>query len=432
MHASVVLILTVAFYLLSISLLKKKNFISKVLLIALALRILSVYLYYVIFYAVTNTPFEVTFSDSLFYDDNGQDFAEVLRYGANGLQLFFTFGTNLDDMGYQIFLGTIYYFSGDSIIAARIIQAFVSTWSVYLAYKILRYVWGESMAREGALIYAGFHCFILYSTLHLREFMLVHLTLLMLLYFIKVYIDANWKNVLLLITSIILMFFFRTVFALAFIAAIGVFYTIFELRSAKNVFLGFFILTIMLAILAYVPFFESTWDKMLGYLGFGDQRGLGGYTQETVISRGMSLAKYIGGPVFILPSFVFPIPSLLKLNIEEFGRSMHWYFTGGLFVWVSMSFYFFRGFIDTIKEKNKLGIFIVILILIHVLILLQSFYFPSIRFSQVKMSLLILLVPAGFVKNASRPNLRFNFIVFLIAASAIIMGYNYLRIFGRM
>jgi len=228
------------------------------------------------------------------------------------------------------------------------------------------------------------------------------------------------------------MLFFRTVYALAFIGSVGVYLAIFEIKSIKTLILGLLFLGFLVVFLANSPFFDSTWTKLMGYVGFGEQRGLGGYTQEKVVSRGMSLAKYIGGPIFILPSFIFPIPSVLKLNIEEFGRSMHWYFTGGLFVWLCMSYFYFKGAFRIIIERNKFGIFILILVLFHTLVLLQSFYFPSIRFSQVKMSLLLLLVPIGSTHLINMRRGNNNFLIYVTLISLIVLGYNYLRLFGRM
>jgi hypothetical protein len=224
------------------------------------------------------------------------------------------------------------------------------------------------------------------------------------------------------------MLFLRTVIVVVFIAAVGIYTFLMERRSTKRMILSSLIFTAFVLIIFNFSFFDSTATKLLGYAGIEENVRLGGYTEERVMGTGMSLAQYVIGPVVLIPSLIFPIPSLLKLSIEQFGQSMHWYFTGGLILWVFLSIYFFKGMLQSIKDRNKNAIFVIILIVLYAIVLVKSFYFPSIRFNQIKMPLLLLFVPYGMTLLKNK---KFNYSFYFIIATFVILGYNYLRISGR-
>jgi 4-amino-4-deoxy-L-arabinose transferase-like glycosyltransferase len=426
--AFVVISVSSFYYYYAFKNIRRLNFQASIFRVSLLIRIVAVFVYYVIFFNVTDTPFEITSIDSIYYHNGGKKVVEHLSKGDFSLDWMISAYKTVDKIGYQIFLGIIYFFTDDSIIIARLIQGLISAYTVVVAYKIGKLVWGEYRARAIAILFSGFPPFILYSTLHLREFLLVFLSLFMVLYFLRLMQSYKIKYMLWLLLAIIGMFFLRAVFTLIFLAAVTIYFVIFEFSKTRKRWVIVTLFGLFFIILYNFPIFDSAYIKVLGYLGLEDNVRLGGYSQELVVSRGMSLAEYIAGPLFIIPSLPFPMPSILKLSIEKFGQTMHWYFTGGLILWVFFSGFFYRGMYQAIKARKKNAIFIIILILIHSVVLLESFYFTSIRFNQVKMSLLLLFVPAGmhYFKNKES-----QYIIYLIFMVIIIIGYNYLRIFGR-
>jgi len=403
------------------------NFKRKIFWISFLIRFISVVLYYFLFLSVTKTPFEVTFADSTFYDEIGRKIANEIRtLRLNFSWLFYK--READDTGYGFFLGGLYTLFNDSIFLTRVVQAIISSYTVVLSYKIGKLTWDEKTGRYIAILFSGFHTFILYATLHLREFLMVHILFFLIYQFIRYKNKFSIKKLGLIILGIISMLFLRTVIVVVFIAAVGIYTFLMERRSTKRMILSSLIFTAFVLIIFNFSFFDSTATKLLGYAGIEENVRLGGYTEERVMGTGMSLAQYVIGPVVLIPSLIFPIPSLLKLSIEQFGQSMHWYFTGGLILWVFLSIYFFKGMLQSIKDRNKNAIFVIILIVLYAIVLVKSFYFPSIRFNQIKMPLLLLFVPYGMTLLKNK---KFNYSFYFIIATFVILGYNYLRISGR-
>lgn len=423
----IIILITVIYYSYGISNIGNNHFLKTIFIYSLIIRILSVFIYLSIFNYVTGTPFEVTFADSRWYDEQARILSSQYRNG--DFNIFWLFARYVPDLtGYSIFLSFIYFLSNDSIIIARLIQAFISSYTVIIAYKIGVVIWDEWHARHIALLFSGFPPFIIYSTLHLREFLMVFLFLCVVLYFIRIIVRNKKYDIIILSLLLILFLFIRTAFVVVLIASFAVYFFLFDKRYLKKIHYFLVVGAIFLVIISLSGILDSAYYKILGYIGLESGQRLGGYSQDLVVSRGMSLAQYIGGPLFIIPSFVFPMPSILKLMIENFGQSMHWYFTGGIIIWVYFSLAFFRGMYLSLVKKNKLSIFLIIIIVIMSIALLESFYFTSIRFNQVKMALLLMFVPMGLKYYSKKVN---NYIIFLIFMNIIILVYNYLRIFGR-
>jgi 4-amino-4-deoxy-L-arabinose transferase-like glycosyltransferase len=423
------IISTSLFYSYFLSKIFEENFLKKIFIFGLVYRIIAVFVYYMIFKSITGTPFEVTFSDSLFYDEMGLRVAEAFKEDNFSMDWLIGIHIHTDRIGYQFLLGIIYYLTDHSIITVRLIQALVSAHTLIIAYKIGKLAWDEYTARIIAVLYAGFHPFVLYASLHLREFLLIYIFLLMLYYFLQLANSFTYKSLFYLVLFTVAMLFFRTVFVVIFLLSIAIYLLLIEKNNSNKIVKGSSIFIIFFVVLANVPYFETSWLKILGYIGYDTSVRLGGYSQELVLSRGMSLAQYIGGPLFLLPSLPFPIPSVLKLSIEGFGQSIHWYFTGSLILWTFFSGFFFIGIYKSIKNRNRPAIFLFIVILLYSVALLESFYFTSIRYNQVKIALLLLFVPSGMIYLKNKTNIYMLYVAFMVV---IILGYNYLRIFGRI
>lgn len=420
--------ITSAYYYFSIKHINRENFIKTYFFFSLGIRFGAVLLYYFLFYNVTGTPFEVTFADSLFYDRVGQEVAEQLRKGDFNLGWMLDAYRSSDKIGYQIFLGIIYSISNNSVIAARLVQATIGAYTVIVAYQIGKIVWNELIGRYIAILFSGFPPFIIYSTLHLREILLVFNYLLIVLAFTKLIESYSSKRLFLLFVSVTCMLFFRSLFVFVFIVSVIVYISIFERGKFRKIVVTVMLFVLYAKILTGLYIFEDSLTKILGYAGLEEDVRLGGYSQEIVIARGMSLAQYIQGPIYVIPSIAFPMPSILKLNIENYGQSMHWYFTGGLIIWVFYSIFFFTEIYKSLKAKNKYAVFLILNILIYSVALLESFYFTSIRFNQVKIALLIFFIPSGMVVLKNR---IIYYLIYIIIMIGIVFAYNYLRLAGR-
>jgi 4-amino-4-deoxy-L-arabinose transferase-like glycosyltransferase len=424
---SIVIIFSIYYYIAFKQLINVFNFKRKIFWISFIIRACVVIIYYFIFLSVTKTPFEVTFADSIFYDEIGQKIANEIRtLRLNFSWLFYK--READDTGYGFFLGGLYTLFNDSIFLTRIVQALISSYTVVLAYKIGKSIWSEKIGRYTAILFSGFHTFILYASLHLREFLMVYVLFFLIYKFIKYKESSKFNQLVLILIGIVSLLFLRTVIVVVFIAAVGIYTFLMERKSTKRMVLSSLIFIGFVLVIFNFSFFDSTATKLLGYVGIEDNVKLGGYTEERVMGTGMSFAQYVIGPIVIIPSLIFPIPSLLKLSIEQFGQSMHWYFTGGLIMWIFFSLFYFKGILQSIKDRNKNAIFIIILIFLYAIVLVKSFYFPSIRFNQIKMPLLLLFVPYGMTLLKNR---KVNYIMYFILASSVILLYNYLRISGR-
>lgn len=158
-----------------------KRFEKKIFKTSLIIRVIYVLFSYWFYYEMTGTEFDINAGDVIVYDEVARFVAEKIRENdiidlVGQIQ---SYGDmSFSDTGYSLYLGIVYFISGNSILFARILKAVWSAWTVLLIYKLAFRNFGDSTARIAAIMCMLMPNLIYYCGLHLKEIEMVFLVVL--------------------------------------------------------------------------------------------------------------------------------------------------------------------------------------------------------------------------------------------------------------
>lgn len=309
------------------------QFVRKVFLTALALRVVYVFFSYYFYMAETGVPFEWGAADSIEYHYEAEEFA---RYGWKpAWDYLFTSRNSYSDSGYSFYLFMLYTFIGPRIIAVRLIKAVIGSFTCVLIYKLARRNFGESTGRMAGIFCVFMPNMIYYCGLHLKETEMVFLTVAFLeradyLLRAKKY---NIINILVPALLALSLFLFRTVIGAVAVMSFfaGLLFTSTKIvgKAKKVIIICFSVLFV--AVMAggtIITEVEEVWNAR------SENQALKRY-QQTI--KGNQWAKYATGGVMAPMIFVVPFATMVDVQDQYSQQLVH----GGNFV------------------KNVMGIFVV-------------------------------------------------------------------------
>lgn len=392
---------------------------------ALLIRIAYVAFIYFFYELMTGMPHEFDAGDALNYHDQAVWIVDMLNTGK--LSTFKSiFGNAVSDSGFSIWLSVIYFFTSNSIIAARLVNALMSAWMCVLIYKLARRNFGEEAARISAILAMLLPTFIYYSGLHNKETIMVFLLVAFAEradYFLRLRTFNSWNllSVVVLGTS---LFFFRTVLAAAIWFALFSALMLSADRligpARKTIYILWFTVTSLMVISG------SILSEVQGY--FKD-RTTNQQMQIKSLSIGKganTLSKYGSSSVF-LPIILFaPFPTLV--NIETQKNTMM--INGNTFTRNIYAFFVVIALFTLIKKKllNQ-HVLILSILLSYLAILALSGFALSERFHMPAVPFLLILAGYGITQMNNR-NVRY-YIPYLVLISIVIIGWNLFKLAGR-
>ena len=334
----------------------EKIYIKKLFQTALIIRIVFVTFMYFFYMAFTGKPFEFHAADVGFYHAIAEFGADCLWDGKFDLRnQFLTQDAEIafSDMGYPIWLSTVYALTGKSILLSRIIKAIFSAWMVVLVYRIAQRNFGEQVGRMAGIFAMLMPNFLYYAASTLKENEMIFLTVLFIEradYLLRGQ-DFSFKAILPVMLIVGALFMFRTPLAAALIFALftAVFLTSKRvLKTGKKVVLGVWVfVTVAFFIGGTVATeIEELWNSRRG-------------NQETMLEfratrqGGNKFATYAGAAVFAPMIFVIPFPTIVNVSGQENQQLIH----GANYVKNIMAFfviYVLFHFIKTGKWRDHL------------------------------------------------------------------------------
>ena len=408
----------------------EKRFLKNIFLGSLFIRIIVMLFLYILFYNITGTSFDVEASDALTYHDIGLRLANQLREGRFDLYAIpynFKFG----DMGYNIFLGIIYYLFDNSIIAVRFLQCLIDSLSVLLIYRISKFLWNTKISRFASILSMIFPLQIFYVSVHIKETVMIFFTLVAIYYSIKlVYEKFSIIKIFILIFSIVAVLSLRTPLALVLILSIIGYYVINNKKPLyyKVTLLLFFIISLYIC-MNYLNIYKEFESKSKRYIGIESNGTRGGRSVNLYKARGQSFAVYASSPLLLIQGISTPYPSMVKTNIKFYNQTLQWYHIGSLFVWVYMSYFCFVGLYYSIKYKFKENSILIFYIFGYIISLVLSLYIMSIRYNILKLVPLLIFVAIGFYHT---PKNKFKYwYIYVILMSIIILAWNFVKLAGK-
>lgn len=320
--------------------LKSSHFTQRLFWMVLFLRLLWVFISYFLYQHWTGTAFSIDAGDELYYDAVAQYAANRMREGEWNIYasiLRYSPGNAFSDMGYPIYLTFVYWIFGNSIFIARIIKAFLSTWTVILMYRLTVRNFGEQVGRMVAIMCALMPNLIYYCSFQLKEVEMVFLAVLFIEradYLLRKGKLAFVPTAMLMLIPAV-MFTIRTALAAVMVMA---FFCALLLSSERIVSWGRRALLLTLALVfAGVVLTTSTSigqdiQQMWQTRGSTQQVNM---DWRSIRDNGNQFAKYAGAAVFAPMIFTIPFPTMSEVPAQENQKMIH----GGNFVKNILSFF---------------------------------------------------------------------------------------------
>ena len=326
----------------------ERTFIRRLFITAFVVRAVWVVFSYFFYISMTGSVFEFEAADSIFYHESGLLGATLMRNGTFNVMEFMSW-VELSDRGYPFYLSLIYYITGDSIIATRLIKALIGAFTCVLVYRLAKRTFDNpAIARIAGVLCVLMPNLIYYCGLHLKE---IEMTFLIILFLERTdYIirsqKYNFLNISLPILSAGLLFFFRTVIG---VTAIFSFFTALVFSSSRILGWGKRILLIVwsMATLSYfiggkiMTEIETVWENR-------DTNQSDSMQHRSTIEGGNKFVKNLSGSVFAPMIFVIPFPTMVDTEGQENQKLIG----GGNYVKNIMAFFVMFSLFTIIKTHK--------------------------------------------------------------------------------
>ncbi len=296
---------------------KEKTFEKKLFLMAFIPRAVFTLLLYWLFQANYQDAFGFECGDAKYYHDLGEFVAAQIKEGK------FSFydeivkwnggHDDISDMGYGIYVGFIYWLTGNSIIVVRLLKCVLSSITVLLIYRISKRNFDDQTARVAAIICALWPNFWYYCAVHLKETEMVFLGVLFVEQADQMLRSRQftaWKIIpILLIAAAI--FTVRT--PLAIVALLSLVFSVVMSSSkvvswGKRIIVGFLAI-ILVGVVAGNRIAEEA-RGLVDTVQSGDQKTNMEWRARR--DNGNAFAKYAGKSVFAPLIFTIPFPSMVR------------------------------------------------------------------------------------------------------------------------
>lgn len=409
---------------------REKAFEKRIFKIAFIPRILLLLLLYTIFQSVYGDAFGFEAADAQFYHDLGLDFSAAFTED-HFRETFTHYNDEIDlsDMGYAIYVGFIYWLTGNSIIVVRLIKCVLSSIMVVLMYRLARRNFGEQTGRMAAIFIALWPNFWYYCTAHLKE---VEMTFLAVLFveqadqMLRSRQFTAWKVIpILLIGSA--LFTVRT--PLGLVALLSLVFSI-VMTSQRVVSWGKRIVVGVLAIaLIGVIGGEQLHNKARGLMENRSAQQEQGLQRSVMIKNGNAYAKYAGAAVFAPMIFTIPFPSMVR---PFDGQNVHQFNNGGNFVKNIMSgFTIFALVVLIMSGKWRDHLLPLSMMIGYVIVLTFSAFAQSERFHQPAMPFEFMFAAYGLSIAVTKPKYKRWFTYWSVLMFVAAIGWNWFKLKGR-
>jgi 4-amino-4-deoxy-L-arabinose transferase-like glycosyltransferase len=405
--------------------LSQVRFQKNIFVTALIVRLIYVILIYFFYQAQTGAPFEFFAGDSIGYHGEA-NYILQLFFSGNINYYFFHYLKGVSDSGWPIIMAFIYLFTFKSIFILRLINALVSAWMVVLIYRISQRNFGERAARITAVLAMLLPAFIYYSGLHLKETFMVFFLIAFINQADYLLHSRNFsiRNILLIVFLGTSLFFFRTVLAAAawFTLLSAFLLSSDKLMSnyRKVVIIGW------LVIAAAFVFSGKILNEVSGYLGARKTNQETRYEFFSTREGANTLSKYGSAAIFI--PLIIPAPFPTLVNIPEQKNQMMT--NGDLFTRNVYVFFVFIAFWELYKKKRiRSTLLLSVFLGTYLLILANSGFALSPRFHVPALPFLLMF--AGYGITQTNRNYSSYYVLYLIAISIVVIGWNWFKLAGR-
>lgn len=402
----------------------EKSFERKVFFTALTIRLFYVVFIYFFYIFMTLQPFEFDAADSMFYDSIGRDISNAgLSHAWNILT---TDNIDFSDRGNPYIISTLYSVFGQYVIVPRLFNAFTSSITCILIYKLSLRNFGEKPARYSAIIMVFLSNFIYYCGLHLKETSMIFLVVFFLERSDYAIRTEGLKPQTLILPALLAgsLFLFRTVLGATACAS---FFCALLFTSGKVVGLGKRI-GIGLVMSFFVIYFfpqgakeevNNVWQAR----GENQQQSMKFRTER---KGGNKYAKYGSAAIFAPMIFTVPYPSLVDTGQDNQEQR-----NGEYMVKQVLSFFVLLAlFLLLFKYKSfRQHILLLAFFFSYVLVIAFSGFAVSERFHFPALPVFVIL--AGFGMTQLTEKYKKYYVPYLVFMGLVIIAWNVFKLSGR-
>jgi hypothetical protein len=406
---------------------EEKNYLTKTVIISFLLKILFVFIFAYLLSVINGIPF-LSEKDDFNYNDTAVEIVSRWRDQGIGFYPDLRFSTGFYS-GFPNISALFMYIFGDSIYIPRIANVVFSTLTVIFGYKTLRFEINKRNSTFGATLIAFSTVFILYSSLQLKDTILLFLTCVVIFYLSKTLFFSKIKlgTIIVITLCLMLLVFFRAAIilpiAMAFIGSIIVTRKI-NIFKLKYLFMIGFISYLMLSLwglfseLMIIENYDYYFENRLN-----SRKDIQGITGNKVSRLGEIIYFLI--PIFIILGLFLPIPSLVDIINSE---TINYHLIALLSYLILMPFSILAFFIIWKKrERYRIGVFFIFFIIFYKMMQSASISILDSRQSIPGIFFMILIIPYFFenfdFKLYRKLNLIFCISFFITISYTLIKYY---------
>jgi 4-amino-4-deoxy-L-arabinose transferase-like glycosyltransferase len=405
---------------------ESKVIVKKLFKISLATNVFTVLLLYLLFRLYNGTEFEPEAADSLNYDEHGKVLSEMFRNGDFDIKKYL-YDSDYSDYGYNVFLGIIYSIFGPYALVGRLANALIGALMVVTLYRATELLTDKNTAKTSALLltFAPFSLF--YVSVNMKEILMIYILLQATYYLIKItkVSLSNKLDSVLLGFYTILLFFFRTPLAMAFILSMFVYIylglqnktSLYKLISVLSFIVSFAVILVFISKLGLSSQISEIIDQSSGQYDaeLNEKMKSGG-------RFGLSLDKAAIIPVIFISVLAAPFTTFTLVDNQDL---IAWLLPGCLSKNI-LVFFALIGILNSIKHNFRAHSLILGITVSYQLILAVSAVSTSGRYQLVTLPFLCFFMAIGIEKyHPKKTNL---FLLYLFAMFLVIIGWNYFKL----
>lgn len=412
---------------------RTKSFEKRIFIIALIPRLLLTLLLYWIFQANYGDAFGFENADAKAYNDLGEYVAEII--GKGNFKFYdeisaYTRNDDVADMGYGVYMGFIYWLTGNSIIVVRLLKCLLSSITVLLIYRLAKRNFGEQTARVAAIFCALWPNFWYYCAVHLKETEMVFVVVLFIEQADQMLRSRQftaWKIIpVLLYASII--FTFRT--ALGLVALLAIVFSV-VMSSGKVVSWGKRIIVggLAIALIGIVAGnrIQEQSRELIEQVQSGQQEKNMEWRGQR--EHGNTFAKYAGATVFAPMIFTLPFPTMVR-PFE--GQEVQQFLNGGNFVKNIMSAFTILAMVMLLMSgKWREHMLPLSFMLGYLVVLTMSTFAQSERFHQPVMPFEFMFAAYGLSIAVTNKKYKRWFTYWSAFMLVVCIAWNWFKLAGR-
>ena len=416
---------------------RENQFEKKLFIIAFIPRLSITLLLYWIFHAYYGDAFGFENVDATYYDDLGKFVAGLIE---NGNFHFYNEisqwcgNEDIADMGNGVYIGFVYWLTGNSIIALRLLKCLWSSLTVLLLYRLAKRNFGDQTARVAAIFCALWPNFWYYCSAHLKEVEMVFMVVLFVEQADQMLRSRQftaWKIIPVLLIAAVLLTF-RTVLAL--VAVMALIFSV-VMSSSKVVSWGKRIIVGGLAAVLIVVTMGNRIgeqaQEMLQTVQSNDQQKNMEWRAERKDEGGnqQKFATYAGAAVFAPMIFTLPFPTMLR---PYEAQDMQQLLNGGNFIKnIVSAFTILAMVILLMSGRWREHLLPLSFMLGYLVVLAFSVFAQSERFHQPIMPLEFMFAAYGLSIAVTKPKYKRWFTYWCVVMFIAAIAWNWFKIAGR-